>query len=47
MFAPLCGTPAGRSMSLIGTFRTSRDVHLMSALRGKAEIGVGQLDFRV
>jgi hypothetical protein len=30
-----------------GTFRTSQPVRRMSALGGKAEVGVGQLDFRV
>jgi hypothetical protein len=30
----------------IGTERTSRPDRRMSALRGKAEVGVGQLDFR-
>jgi hypothetical protein len=31
----------------IGTKRTSQPDRRMSAFRGKAEVGVGQLDFRV
>jgi hypothetical protein len=30
-----------------GTFRTSQSARRMSAIRGKAEVGAGQLDFRV
>ncbi len=33
--------------SLHGTERTCQPYRRMSALRGKAEVGVGQLDFRV
>jgi len=35
------------AMSLNGTERTSQPARRMSALRGKAEVGVGQFDFRV
>ncbi len=34
-------------MSVHGTKRTSQPDRRMSAFRGKAEVGVGQLDFRV
>jgi hypothetical protein len=33
------------AMSGFGTFRTCQPAYWMSALRGKPEVGVGQLDF--
>jgi hypothetical protein len=40
-------TPLGWATSEIGTKRTSQPYRRMSAFGGKAEVGVGQLDFRV
>jgi hypothetical protein len=38
---------ANSEPSTHGTKRTSQPARRMSALRGKAEVGVGQFDFRV
>ena len=38
---------ANSEPSTHGTFRTFQPARRMSALRGKPEVGVGQLDFRV